>query len=769
MHYVPWDGLKTARAQYPKGIFRMFLSLLVASVLLATPLPVTPLPSKPVLSVVRTLQNRQPISRWFDATAVLQKRNRASRFPQQPSTTPKLRPRTLRAAPSEEPGETRTFWIVDFTNYVATGVMTLNEEKIPIEAELVSVSEHAYLYVEAGLYLDPSVLDQLQNDFETNMYGTLVPVFGNPPDELDGDSHITILVATFVGTSLDGATAAGYFDDANQYTDTEAWYRELGHSNEREMIYINEAFVNEANLASAQGIFAHEFQHLIHWGQDPGEAVWLNEGCSEYAMILSGYGDATEGHAIEYGFNPTESLTDFQNTQSQYGAVMFFTRYLAAHYGAELGVHQLVESKLHSVESVDAYLRETAGVPFRQVYRDWTVTNLLSESSGIYSYPFDNTPAYYRILWDFLGLPSFFTQRFTQLAGAEITTYLPQWGSEFYLFERAAGETDADFNCVFDLDGSGYFEATYVSLEDSGGLFGSGSYTLRDLSSLNINPDGHGEFQIPSTDDLFAIIVHNTTAFVNEGDPTTVSYTLRLQGGIATETEDTTAPASISDLRVERTDGDQTTLTWTAPGDDGAAGWATLYDLRYSTQSLTAETFTSATRVTTLAHPHVGGSAERFLCADLPENTHLYFLIRTEDNAGHVAWSNAVETTTGLRDHTVPSRVIDLRADGILTDGARLVWTAPGDDGSTGQATSYDIRWSTKPITDEWSFRHAEVLKPPTPAQAGTQQTVNLEGVTLPVYVALRARDELGNTSEISNVPLVQYASGGQPPIIWIY
>ncbi len=117
--------------------------------------------------------------------------------------------------------------------------MTPNEEKIPVEAQLVSVSDHAYLYVESGLGLSSSVLEQLQYDFETNMYGTLVPVFGNPPDELDGDSHITILVATFVGTSLVGATAAGYFDDANQYTDTEAYYRELGHSNEREMIYIN--------------------------------------------------------------------------------------------------------------------------------------------------------------------------------------------------------------------------------------------------------------------------------------------------------------------------------------------------------------------------------------------------------------------------------------------------------------------------------------------------------------------------------------------------
>ncbi len=752
----------------------MFLPFLLVSTLLAAPVSISPMPSTPSLAIVKPLQTRQPAPRWFDATAVLQKRSRTFPLPLPSAAQSKPRPRTLRAAPTEQVGDIRTFWIVDFTNYVETGIMTPNEEKIPVEAQLVSVSDHAYLYVESGLGLSLSVLEQLQYDFETNMYGTLVPVFGNPPDALDGDSHITILVATFVGTSLVGATAAGYFDDANQYTDTEAYYRELGHSNEREMIYINPEFVNESYLSYAQGIFAHEFQHLIHWGQDPNEAVWFNEGCSEYAMILSGYPDAVEGHASEYAINPTESLTDFQNSQAQYGAVLYFTRYLAAHYGGEDGIRQIARSSLHSIEGVDAYLRQTAGVPFRQVYRDWTVANLLNESAGLYSYPFDDTPGYYRQLWqalyELLGMSCFFTQHFTQLSGAEITTYLPQWSSEYYLFDRGAGETGADFYCEFDLEGTGYFEATYVALEDSGGdLFGSGNYTLKRLDSIAIKPDGHGEFQIPASDDLFTIIVHNTTAFLNDGAPTTASYTLRLQSGETTVTEDTVAPASIGDLRVERTDGDQTTLTWTAPGDDGATGWATLYDLRYSTHPLTGDNFSSATRVTALAHPNVGGSTEHFRCADLPENTHLYFLLKTEDRAGLVSWSNVAETTTGLRDRTAPGRVTDLRADGVWTNGARLVWTVPGDDGATGQANAYDIRWSTLPITDEWSFRHAQILKPPTPTEAGTQQIVNLEGVTLPVYVALRAVDELGNTSEISNVPLIQHASGGQPPIIWIY
>ena len=33
-------------------------------------------------------------------------------------------------------------------------------------------------------------------------------------------------------------------------------------------------------------VLAHEFQHAVHWNQDLGEDVWVNEGMSE-----GGYGD----------------------------------------------------------------------------------------------------------------------------------------------------------------------------------------------------------------------------------------------------------------------------------------------------------------------------------------------------------------------------------------------------------------------------------------------------------------------------------------------
>ena len=43
-----------------------------------------------------------------------------------------------------------------------------------------------------------------------------------------------------------------------------------------------------------EGTFAHEYQHLLQYYQDPNEVSWVNEGLSDFAETLTGYGDATK-------------------------------------------------------------------------------------------------------------------------------------------------------------------------------------------------------------------------------------------------------------------------------------------------------------------------------------------------------------------------------------------------------------------------------------------------------------------------------------------
>jgi hypothetical protein len=40
-----------------------------------------------------------------------------------------------------------------------------------------------------------------------------------------------------------------------------------------------------------EGVFAHEYQHLLESYEDPDETTWVNEGLSDFAIELTGYGD----------------------------------------------------------------------------------------------------------------------------------------------------------------------------------------------------------------------------------------------------------------------------------------------------------------------------------------------------------------------------------------------------------------------------------------------------------------------------------------------
>jgi hypothetical protein len=98
-------------------------------------------------------------------------------------------------------------------------------------------------------------------------------------------------------------------------------------------------------------------------------------------------------------------------------------------------------------------------------------------------------------------------------------------------------------------------------------------------------------------------------------------------------------------------------------------------------------------------------------------------------------------------------------------DGAavKLEWTAPGDDGSSGTAAAYDLRWSSTAITNA-NFGAATTVSAPKPSLAGTGESVALSGFPREslVYFALKSRDEASNVSELSNV--ISVATPGLPP-----
>ncbi len=197
-------------------------------------------------------------------------------------------------------------------------------------------------------------------------------------------------------------------------------------------------------------------------------------------------------------------------------------------------------------------------------------------------------------------------------------------------------------------------------------------------------------------------------------------------------------------------------LNWTAVGDDSLTGTATQYDLRYSTSTITAANFASATRVAGVPAPKASGTAESFRVTGLSPNTTYWFAIKAGDESNNWALiSNVVSKATTAAPDTVRPAASAI-AVGTLTDStATLNWTAVGDDSLTGTATSYQIRYSTSPITAANFGSATAVSNPPTPLAAGTAQSVVVRGLSRQVtyYFALKTVDEAGNTSALSNVP----------------
>ncbi len=219
---------------------------------------------------------------------------------------------------------------------------------------------------------------------------------------------------------------------------------------------------------------------------------------------------------------------------------------------------------------------------------------------------------------------------------------------------------------------------------------------------------------------------------------------------------DVTAPSAVSDLATSGATQTTIDLGWTAPGDDGSSGTATTYDIRYSTSNITNDTdFNNATQVTGEPTPSVAGTAESMTVTDLSSDTTYYFAIKTSDRVPNTsALSNVPSgTTTAVPDTTPPSAVSDLLTSSPGLTSMGLSWTAPGDDGSTGTATTYDVRYSTTNITAGNWAGVAQATGEPTPSIAGTAESMTVTGLNIDTtyYFAIRTSDEVPNTSDLSN------------------
>ncbi|MCK5475193.1 MAG: fibronectin type III domain-containing protein, partial [Candidatus Pacebacteria bacterium] len=198
---------------------------------------------------------------------------------------------------------------------------------------------------------------------------------------------------------------------------------------------------------------------------------------------------------------------------------------------------------------------------------------------------------------------------------------------------------------------------------------GSTTYTTT-VSGLPENTPGHE---------------YNLRVIATDADGTTGSP---LNTTVALETPDITAPAMISDLNFSYSTSDSIKLTWTAPGDDGNSGTATLYDVRYSATAIANDTdFNNATEATGEPSPSVAGLSENLIITGLIPETPYYFAIKTSDEIPNVselsnvlnnATPNATTVNVGNCEYVDVNTAVGVASSGdtVVVSAGNCTWTS---------------------------------------------------------------------------------------------
>ena len=263
-----------------------------------------------------------------------------------------------------------------------------------IRASLQRIGPETYFYID-DKWLEElnekqkkevkTAIQDLDYEFNNRIYPILTNAFGsewNPG--IDKNPRIFVLIHPMK------KQAGGYFRDNDEYPKLQ-----IPDSNEMEMVYLNAFHIQET---IAKSFLAHEFTHLITFNQKNrihkvSEDIWLNEARAEYAPSLCGYNSEYKGSNLEnrveiFLKNSSDSITEWQNKQADYGGLNVFIQYLVEHYGKKILTDSL-KIKETGIKSLNKILKENNyEQDFSQIFTDWTIAVLVNncEIGGQYCY-----------------------------------------------------------------------------------------------------------------------------------------------------------------------------------------------------------------------------------------------------------------------------------------------------------------------------------------------------------------------------------------------
>jgi peptidoglycan hydrolase-like protein with peptidoglycan-binding domain len=315
-----------------------------------------------------------------------------------------------------------------------------------LTATLVTVTKELYFYADKTWWQKLSqserqsqevVFKNLAVEFERKIYPDLTNTFGSEQKSgIDGSEKITVLLHPMI------SEAGGYFNSGDAYSRFQ-----YPRSNERKIVYLNSRHIDEPQ---AEALLAHEFMHLITVNQKEllrniREDTWLNEARAEYTSTFLGYDDVYKDSQLGkrvniFLNNPSNSLTEWLNENSDYGIVNLFTQYLVDHYGVKILVDSLHLDKT-GVDSINFVLKKN-GIQedFSQIFTSWTIAVLANDCQlgSKYCYLNEN-------LKDLKIVPVFYYLPFSPESAISVLNNSKEWAGNWQRIFGGKGTLTLEF------------------------------------------------------------------------------------------------------------------------------------------------------------------------------------------------------------------------------------------------------------------------------------------------------------------------------------
>jgi hypothetical protein len=224
-----------------------------------------------------------------------------------------------------------------------------------------------------------ATIEHESNPFSENpsigIYNRNLKYFGNPPD-VDGDGILDILLYDIQDNfESTGSFVAGFFDPVDLI--------DHPNSNQRDILYIDiyptMVYQDTLTYSRVLATIAHEFQHLIHanYEGDEPQSVFINEGLSEFAEVLSGYSTRSFTDYFNHSNRPLLSWNYGDPIPDYSRASLFFT-YLFEQVGYEK-TKELVSTQKVGLEALQELIYNSLGIDVDDLFSDWGYALMLND------------------------------------------------------------------------------------------------------------------------------------------------------------------------------------------------------------------------------------------------------------------------------------------------------------------------------------------------------------------------------------------------------